>query len=176
MTEAMTDWFDAVSLAKPVLIGHSLGGVNAMLLASQRQSILRELMLIDTVGIPLESRKPIDWQRAWVKKRAQSLSMYGLTVPFTIDRSFVKQALVRPKQLASLSKFATQVDCVKVAQSITLPTLIIWGGQDYFTPIVIGETLVSLLRNAKIITVAGNHDWPIFHPEPLLKILEEEGY
>jgi len=176
MTEAMTDWFDAVDLVRPVLIGHSLGGVNAMLLASERQSILRELILIDTVGIPLASRKSIDWQRAWVKKRAQSFSMYGLSVPFTIDRSFVKQVLVRPKQLTSLSTFATQVDCAKVAKTITVPTLIVWGAEDYFTPITIGETLVSILAKGKIKTVPGNHDWPIFNPDPLLEILEAEGY
>lgn len=169
--EAISEWFDHVHVHKPIVIGHSLGGVMAVLLTSKREQEIKKLILIDTVGVP-ENRHSKEWISAWLRKRVQTYKRYGIfDVARYIDQAFVKNVMLRTKDFWYLSKFARQVDIRNELRTFYLPVTILWGEDDIFTPVSIAHQIKKIVPSVAIHIVSGNHDWPVFEPQLLLKYL-----
>jgi|GEM_PF-6495116 len=169
--KVLSEWYDAVHITKPVIVGHSLGGVMAVLLTSVREEKLRKLILIDTVGAPAP-RHSKDWVSAWLKKRVNTYRRYGVyDVVRYVDQAFIKNAIFRTKDFLYLSKFARQVDVREHIKKFTLPLTILWGEEDVFTPVAIAHSIQKVYPKARLHMVPGNHDWPIFDPRELEKFL-----
>lgn len=169
---ALTDWFTQMRLQRPQVIGHSLGGVLAVLLASKFEKKIKSLILIDTVGVPVRHRTQKEWRKAWVKKRIRTYARYGIpSVSVYVDSAFFKNAIFRTKDLIHLSKLARLVDIREYVREMSLPVTVLWGDEDVFTPFETAEKIAEVLPHAKIKKVPGNHDWPVFEPERLIDFL-----
>lgn len=164
--KALSEWYDAIRVSKPVVIGHSLGGVLAMILAHNRQKAMSRLILIDTVGAST-GRTSKQWAKAWLNKRAYTYRKYKTQVPRLIDRGFIKNAVFRTRDLIQLSSFARKIDLTEYAAHIHLPVTILWGKDDTFTPPSIGRALQRQFSSCTFTEVPGNHDWPLFDPKYL---------
>ncbi|MFA5030055.1 MAG: alpha/beta hydrolase [Patescibacteria group bacterium] len=169
--EVLSEWMDKVNVKKPIVVGHSLGGVMAVLLTSAREKEVQKLILIDTVGVS-ENRHSKEWISAWLRKRVQTYKRYGVVnVARYIDQAFIKNVMFRTKDFWYLSKFARQVDVREKIKSFQIPVIIVWGEDDIFTPVSIAHGIKKVAPRVTIHTVPGNHDWPVFEPELLLKFL-----
>ena len=170
-SDALSQWFDAVHISNPIVIGHSLGGVIAIVLTQAREKSIKKLILIDTVGVPGE-RHSKDWITSWLNKRVNTYKRYGVfDVARYVDKSFLKNAAFRTKDFLYLSTFARHIDIRDYIKNFTLPIMILWGEEDIFTPVSIAYELQKVTPHAEIKTVPGNHDWPVFEPtflEPYL--------
>lgn len=167
---ALVEWYKALGVNNAIIIGHSLGGILAILLAHEIQQSLQRLVLIDTVGAST-GRSSKEWATAWLKKRVYTYKKYKSDVTKLVDRGFIKNAVLRTKDLIHLASFARSVDVQHLASEIMTPTLILWGEDDHFTPPEIGKKLQNKFPSSSFMIVPGNHDWPIFEPQFLLEKL-----
>ncbi len=137
----------AARIDKPTaLVAQSLGGIVAVLAASQRPELVTHLVLVATSGgVRTDDLDVIDWK-----------------TPFFEAYPHVPRWVGAPLDLAG-----------QVAQ-LTMPVLLLWGGADPISPLAIGERLLSLLPSARLeVMPAGEHDLAVRHADSVADMIAE---
>lgn len=151
-----------------ILAGHSLGGGIA-LYAATRISSVKELLLIDAVGLPIEHNRiklyylyiqqlllemaiPINWVKSLdlTINFLQSMLHAPYLIPFT-HKIFTRQA-------------ATGSDVFK---NVKTSVKILWGRNDTIFGKRVGEKLEKVLPGATLAYIEGSHNWIIFKPQEI---------
>lgn len=167
---SLGDWLDGTHLQSAALVGHSLGGVAAVHLWSQRPSIINRLVLVDAVGVPF-TRDHETWKRLWLQKRLRMYKAHGAPVVRYLDRALLKHALIRKKHLGRMSRYARTANILPLLERVTLPVEFLWGKADGYTPVHTAQTMAEHCTRSSITEVPGDHDWPLFTPHVLLDYL-----
>lgn len=163
---------DEIGISRVDIAGNSLGGHIAWYTALKNPSRVRKLVLIDAVGYPLEkSDRPIAFKLA-------TLPVLNKLLTFITPRSVVEQSVkdvyaddsrvtdelvqryfelsLRPgnRQAFIDRSRPFEVDSA-FAQipTITHPTLILWGAEDYFVPIAMARAFERDLPNDTLVIV-----------------------
>ncbi len=148
-----------------ILIGHSNGGRISLNFASRYPDRIKQLILIDSAGIPrteLKSRvkRAIFWVLAKIGK---PLARFGL-----LRRLLYKLARANDYLEADPSARTTMTAMIKSdyaldLAAVTVPTTIIWGADDSMTPLKDAYTLSKRLKNAaQPIVISGGRHSPQF--------------
>ena len=159
-------FIEELGLGPALVVGHSMGSVNAMRLAIDRPDLLRGLVvagafagfsgnaaLVDFHRTAIEPlRDPIDpdfaaeWQR----------STLAQPVPPAFFDMVVRECLQVPAAVwrnafAALfdDDFAAELD------RIAMPTLVVWGDRDAFCPSDDQERIVRAIRGSRLLTYEG---------------------
>ena len=134
---------------KIVLVGHSFGGRVAIVYAAKYSKCVEKIVLVDSAGIKpkfkINKAIKIIWFR-FCKKCAkiglyskEKLAMHGSNdwknLPENMKGTFIKVIN------QDLSGFAKQV---------FIPTLIVWGKNDYDTPLYMANKLHKLMTGSKL--------------------------
>ncbi len=164
------EWLDELNLHDVTVVGHSLGGVAAVHLATQRPAAITRLVLVDSVGVPIQ-RTDSEWHKLWLQKRLRMYRTYGVHVVTRLDRALLKHSLIRKHHLGRMSRYARTVNILSLLDEVKVPVEFLWGKQDAYTPIATARTMAEHCRASNITEVQGDHDWPIFTPEVLLDYL-----
>ncbi|BFM13381.1 alpha/beta hydrolase [Simiduia litorea] len=149
---------DSLGIERCVLAGNSLGGQVAWVTAVLYPSRVERLVLVDAAGYPFEAQSvPIGFkiarlpllsglmERVLPRSIIESSvkNVYGdpsLVTPALVDRYFeLTTRTGNRKALAERFRQAGPELPTERLSSLTLPTLIVWGGQDRLIPPALGD-------------------------------------
>lgn len=176
--DAVTHWLRAADLRQSVLIGHSLGGGVALLVALnllRRSEIDRVAALVSVAGPAYLQAMPAYISLARIPALGRTLlRLVGVErvvrhvlEHVVFDRSIVTGALIagyaeplcRPTGRRALIQTARQIvppgldELVTHFPSLDLPVLLLWGRHDPVIPLWVGERLERELPRARLVVL-----------------------
>jgi 2-hydroxy-6-oxonona-2,4-dienedioate hydrolase len=192
LADFLTDFLDAMGIARATLIGTSLGGHIAAAVACRDPDRVRALVLVGTLGlVPIgaEAGRAIresvrnTTREAISGKLAFVLADSALATPELIEEEYrINNSPGAAESFARLGDYiANGVDDDIVADALrglvgVLPIMLVWGGADKAVPLVVGEKSRSLLGDVPMLTIEGAGHAPYFEKAdafngPVLKFL-----
>ena len=141
-------------------MGHSLGGSLALKFAYHYPDKVEHLYLVDSEGIYGHETLP-QLIRNFIRS---NLNRQGSRDMKNI--SDLLKVFKKPILHFKLAHFAHYVDLQKEANSLKVPTTILWGEKDHLTPLWQGQRLHELIKGSKLIVLKDmDHDWILHSPE-----------
>jgi pimeloyl-ACP methyl ester carboxylesterase len=163
---AVIEALDALGIEEFDLVGHSMGGGIATLVAAHLPARVRKLVLVDAVafpfGVPLKGRLPL------VPLLGEALfKLYGerMFVGYFEGDVFYDGARMdrekvlawyrifsanRANALAALRATADPEPVARVTGEVRAPTLVVWGERDAILPISLGRRLEATIPGARL--------------------------
>jgi N-formylmaleamate deformylase len=167
---------DALNLVTPVLIGHSMGGMTAAVVAARLGPVLKSVVLIDPTFISLE------WQREVYESglEAQHREFLGSSKIDLLEQASLRSPLRSPELIAFLVNARLQTcisafeiltppnpDCRDLISAINVPTLLLVGEKGVVSGEIAGELLdLQPSLTYEVIPDAG-HGLPYDQPQQL---------
>lgn len=172
---------DELGLESVDVIGNSVGGIVAQILASERPALVRRLVLIGT-GASLGGRPTAfgSLVRRWVDQPEERTSLAGSLVDAlvarplpAIDRDRYVDAVLRanPEFVATVLSSARGTDLRCMLPTIEAPTLVIRGERDTARTRDHVTELVAGLRDARAVELAGLGHSPMIEDPDLVASL-----
>jgi len=159
------DVLEKLKLKKPIVVGHSMGGMIAAEMAAIAHTEIRKLCLLAPAGLWLDqhpvadifSKLPYELPGLLFHDAdaGQKLLASGGNME---DPEFLKQFLVmRARQLGMAGKILFPIPDRGLAQRlyrITARTLIVWGREDVLVPPVYGDAFKKAISKSKLLRIA----------------------
>jgi pimeloyl-ACP methyl ester carboxylesterase len=168
-------FIEALGLNNPVLLGHSMGGMTAILAAIQSQKPLRGLILADpTFLTPLRQQEVFESDVAAQHRRI----LHGSKEDFLAELR--SRHSHRPSELIELfvqARFQTSIhafdilippnpDFRQLTSTLTIPTLLIIGGVNGVVSTKVAAELARFNRQLEIVQIEeSGHGIPFDQPE-----------
>ncbi len=165
----LVDFLDARGIERAVLVGNSLGGAAAMLVAAQHPGRVSALVLVD----PATSAAPIAWPIRLLRApfcgelalalATRPLVAYGLRHWLFADASRVTDLAIAdawfPLTIPGTRRAA--LDAIRsnprrylgLEDQIRVPTLIVWGRKDRLIPVAQGERLATRIVGSRLVVL-----------------------
>lgn len=163
--KAILEYLDSNNLKQVVLVGHSFGGKVSLYLASEVPERVKQLVLINSSGIP---RKHGFYKRL----KIYSVKTLRTVLKFLKNRFGVKlydswfiPRFASPDYknagplLATFVKIVNE-DLTERVKKIGAPALLIWGDKDTETPLEVGRRMQQLIAGSKLIELVGEDHVP----------------
>ena len=160
------DVLAALKLKKPVVVGHSMGGMIAAEMAAVARTEIDRLCLLAPAGLWLDAH-PIADIFSKLPYELPGLLFHDVEAGRTLmtagggnmeDPEFLKQFLVmNARRLGMAGKMLFPIPDRGLAQRlyrITARTLIIWGREDVLIPPIYGEAFRKAIPKAKLVRIA----------------------
>ena len=167
---------------KPILIGHSFGGMIAIKYAVKYPEKIDKLILTGAAGIKhkLTVKQKILFVLVKAGKTLFSLPVIN-NFKKPVFKLFSKIARSRKKDYYSASPRMKEImknilaeDLTSCLDKIKSPTLLVWGREDKTTPLADGEIMKEKIKDSKLIIIDNaNHSLPYQKAEEFAKIVEE---
>lgn len=164
---------DCLSLTASTVVGHSMGGLVALKIASEHPGRVSDLVLVDAGGANLERKR---LRFLLVAFRAFNAVFSAPWVPLTFARrSWLRRILFAPavRDHRSLSRslalevvprmappgFVRSMESAAVAvgeatpENVVCPCLVVWGGRDRILPVSTGHLLASKISDSRLAVV-----------------------
>jgi pimeloyl-ACP methyl ester carboxylesterase len=143
-------WMDLHDLVPADIVGHSMGGQLAVLLAARHPERVRRLVLLAPAGLPFETGL------LGIAVRAMR-SRLGADVRFT---PIVLRGVLRtgPRVLWQALAQIRETDIRPALASVRVPTLIVWGTRDRLLLSEGAATIAAAIAGAEVRTIPGGHN------------------
>lgn len=162
---------DHVGLAKAIIVGHSMGGLVSLQLASEHPGRVTGLLLADAGGANVSPVRlqyilavlrlfnaifSIPWiprvvaRTRWLRAVIFSAGVHNWRA---FSRPLATEILPRmaaPGFMQSLEAAAIAVNQVR-PQDVTCPSLVVWGIRDRILPVSTAESLVAQIPDARLV-------------------------
>lgn len=181
MAKLVRDFADKLGLKRFAIIGHSMGGGVAARFTEMYPDRVTRLVVVDghTAGMMANGRLPFVWRLArtpvvnkvLLKLTPRAAVEEGLNKAVVrkamltndvIDRfwDFLRMEGTRP---ATLIRFNVKSDTYvrDHAHTITIPTLILWGGEDHFIPVAAARVWAKAIPNSRLIIYPATGHIPV---------------
>jgi pimeloyl-ACP methyl ester carboxylesterase len=159
------DVLEACKLAKPIVVGHSMGGMIAAEMAAIAHTEITKLCLLAPAGLWLDdhpvadifSKLPYELPGLLFHdaEAGQKLLATGGNME---DPEFLKQFLViRARRLGMAGKILFPIPdrgLVQRLHRISAKTLIVWGREDMLIPLVYGDAFKKAVSKSKLVRIA----------------------
>ncbi len=182
-------FLEALDVRDAVLVGHSMGGPIAGLLAAEHPQRLRALVLMDSAGVEFEENE-------FARRLAAGDNPFDIATPEAFDHWLDELFVVRPwaprrvilalgaRQVAQrgflnalMDDLARGPDAYLLQArlpSIRLPTLVFWCKGDRLLDVSAVEVLIAGLRDARSLVLEGCGHMPMMElPEQTAAALDE---
>ena len=179
------DVLEACKLNKPIVVGHSMGGMIAAEMAAIAHSEITRLCLLAPAGLWLDdhpvadifSKLPYELPGLLFHdaEAGQKLLATGGNME---DPEFLKQFLVtNARRMGMAGKILFPIPDRGLAQRlyrITAKTLIVWGREDVLIPPVYGDAFKKAISKSKLLRVAkAGHAVGQEKPQAVLKAIRD---
>jgi pimeloyl-ACP methyl ester carboxylesterase len=157
------DLIDALKIARPLLVGHSFGGMLAAEMAATEPSRVKKLVLVAPAGLYLEAHPMLDVFACAPDKLAraafhdtESAAAKAFMTPPTDPAAMTEAVVARAKALAMAGRFLWPNGDRGLNERlyrITAPTLLLWGESDGIIPPAHAEAFRQGLTGAASVKV-----------------------
>jgi pimeloyl-ACP methyl ester carboxylesterase len=167
-----------IKAEKVILFGHSFGGRIAIRFTAQHSSMVAHLILCDASGIPqrLSLKKYVAKVGATTLKPLFTIPPFSFFYPLSrkiLYRGIGEMDYYKAGNLSETFKNVYNISVVDDLPHIAVPTLIVWGKNDTFTPLSDGEYMHTHIPDARMAVVAdATHKLPYEHPEDTAREIE----
>lgn len=162
-----------LGLQSVVVVGHSIGGLIALLLAAKLPQVVNALVLLGPVRPPPESGQTA------LAARAQTVRQGGMAAvaDIVISNAFASESLKRKNAEVALARemltrqdpmgYAMAVESLKNSyvpdwKHIKAPTAVVSGDEDKVSTVAVGKAIVSDLGSvAEQFTLSGVGHWHV---------------
>lgn len=165
-SDFLEKFFTALKIVRPNLIGSSLGGQISAEYAASHSDNIEKLILVSPAGMMKKSTPALD---AYImaalypnvisaKNAFEMMEGSGKNVEENIVSGFVERMQLPNAKLAFMSTVLGLKNSESITsklQSITIPTLIIWGGDDPVIPINYADDFVSAIQDCRFFRMDG---------------------
>lgn len=185
---------DRLGISRATLVGNSLGGAVAVVLAARHPERVRRLVLVDSAGYNLEpSKRPLILRlagsaaagaaldalpaRRWVVARALRQVFYdsARVTPEKLEEYLAP--LARPgatEAVRSLLNDRSGFGLPALASEVRVPTLIVWGRNDRWVPVADADRFAAAIPGSrKVVLEECGHLPQEERPAEIVHLLEE---
>ncbi len=163
----LVKWLQQKKLSPLILVGHSMGGAIAIYLTSQMPHIVEKLILVDSIGLPLQTNA----YTLMIRALLTSIYYPSGIPPWKLVSNLLRTS---PGLLHQIVQDVVKSDLRTEITSITVPTLIIWGEHDKLLPLSIGRELNAAIRGSTFVVLPRSGHCPhLQEPERFNKIVAE---
>ncbi len=143
VAEIVAAWLRLLEIERATLIGHSMGGALAMLLAAARPDLVKRLVLVNPAGLPIQ--RPV--------LRAFTRAGLGFSLR---QHARVANDAVSPRSQQALALWQAAEDVLACdlrpeLGAIGCPTTLIWGTGDLLLPLQSAVILQRLISGSELI-------------------------
>ena len=192
---AVVGLMDALGIARATLVGNSMGGATAAVVAARHPDRVTALVLIDAAGFNLAPSEHPGMVRLTESSLAPVLSLSPgkrLMVESSLRQVFHDPAKVTPERLSEYLHAALRPGTLPAIRSlgaslrersdvvqaalprIQAPTLVLWGDDDRWIPIAHADRFVAAIPGArKVVIRACGHVPQEEKPEEVARLLLE---
>jgi 2-hydroxy-6-oxonona-2,4-dienedioate hydrolase len=179
LVDFVREFQDALGLASSDIVGHSMGGWIASLLAYESPERVRRLVLISSGGL---LTRPLPAMAAWQPPDRQAiaasfapLAALGEEVDAHVER-FSALAAERDRTarfariMAHMSEGETRAryNTTRRLAKVSAPTLVVWGTEDEVNPVEMAQRTCSLVPGSSLVLLDGaHHNVPLERPGEL---------
>ena len=162
-TAAFADWLfqKTKTLAPFFLAGHSFGGQVAINFSARYPERVKKLILLSSAGV-----RRLNWKRFVFTPLAklgrglvsQRIKHFGYRLIRETD--YMKASPIMKQTMKLILKEDQQENLKK----IIVPTLLIWGRRDRYTPLSHGRLMRRLIKDSELVVIPGaKHGLPFTH-------------
>ena len=177
--ERASNWMEAVSLERAVLVGHSMGGAIALKMALDRPTRVEGLVLVGTGGRLRVNRKIIEltskhetFSRAVDQIIAWAFSPSAS--PRLVELACTRMVETRPEVLHGDLLACNRFDVLDRLGEIKVPTQVICGADDMLTPLKYSRFLVEAIPEASLVAIDGaGHMVMLERPGDVARVVKE---
>lgn len=164
------DYADAIAAylkeckAEPIIwVGHSFGGRVGVQLASRHPDLIKGLILI--AGAGLQRKRPL-FKKLYFKARVTLYKTLKKLIPLGLSQSWLQSKFgsrdyQSAGEMRDIFLNVIREDLTSQAQSISCPTLLIYGAQDTETPPEFGQRYNALIKNSTLHILEGNDHYTV---------------
>lgn len=161
----MRDLIEEVGWSDCVAVGCSMGGCVVQALAITHPGVVSHAVLIDTTA-HYGDHTLSKWEERSATAREKGMSAL---LPFQLDRWFTAEFLAErpdvvkrceeiflrtdPISYGHVCKMLAAVDLRCALNTVSCPTLIVVGGQDYATPLAMAKTMLQEIPNSELLVL-----------------------
>jgi len=185
---------DRLAISRATLVGNSLGGSVAVVLAARHPERVRRIVLIDAAGFNLDpSRRPLILRLigfAPVPAALDALPIRRRVVTAALRQVFHERSRVTPEKveeylaplarpgateaIRSLLNQPASFGLPALVREVRVPTLIIWGRNDRWVPVADADRFASAIPAArKVVLEECGHLPQEERPAEVARLLEE---
>jgi pimeloyl-ACP methyl ester carboxylesterase len=185
---------DRLGISRATLVGNSLGGSVAVVLAARHPERVRRLVLIDAAGFNLDpSRRPLILRLigfAPVPAALDALPIRRRVVTAALRQVFHERSRVTPEKveeylaplarpgateaIRSLLNQPASFGLPALVREVRVPTLIIWGRNDRWVPVADADRFASAIpAGRKVVLEECGHLPQEERPAEVARLLEE---
>ena len=171
------DVITALGLAKPHIMGHSMGGMIAAEMACLAPNDLNKLILVSSAGLwinehpipDLFSFLPHEFAQYLFHDRAQGEAMLTGGLDLKNPEALKEFYIGNSKRLSMAGKILFPIPNRRLSKRLyrlTAPTLVVWGKSDTLIPPVYADRFKALIPQAEVVQIAeAGHMMPYEQPE-----------
>lgn len=174
--DAVHEALTTLGLDRCYLVGHSMGGAIAMLFALTYPELLEGLVLVAT-GAKLrvfpEILQGLLRDKEGTVRKIAELAFSRKTDASVIESGFNEMMKCRKEVIHRDFSSCEQFNVMDRARRITVPTLILCGGDDLLTPPIYSEFLNAEIPDSKLVRIPdAGHLLMIEKPAPVNRAIE----
>ncbi len=184
-SEFLEKFFIASDIKRPYLIGSSLGGQIVAEYAASHSEEIEKLILVSPSGTMKKSTPALDAyimaalypNEQSAKNAFELMECSGGNINEKVVNGFIERMRLPNAKLAFMSTLLGIKNSKLITsklQTISVPTLIIWGGNDPVIPIHYADSFVSTIQDCRFFRMDGCGHTPYVQEPHLLtsKVLE----
>jgi len=184
-SEFLGKFLKEINISKTHLIGSSLGGQVIAEFAAKADSIVDKLVLISPSGAMKHSTAALDAyvmaalypNEAGVKNAFEMMSGGSKKIDERIIDGFVQRMQLPNAKMAFMSTLLGLKNSEVITsrlQSISRPTLVIWGDLDPVIPVKYAESFVSGIKDCRFYRMDGSGHTPyVDNPQKFVEVILE---
>jgi len=152
------------------LAGHSFGGALASKIAVKHAQEVKKLFLVSAACVRKKTAK-----KNFLQKISKVIKLFYFLPYYSLFRKAVYKFIIRKSDYVYVEGIMKETYLNIIAEDLSfhlpfikVPTIIIWGDSDEFTPLEDAYFIAKQIKNSKLITVpGGGHDLNRKQPEAL---------
>jgi pimeloyl-ACP methyl ester carboxylesterase len=171
-TDIICKFIKTLNIKKPIIMGHSAGGLITIDIALNHKEIPKKIVFINAAGLKLKYNFRELYLDLILKAHLNQLWRYHLWREAGIIVSdFIRGALT--PAYWKILKHDSFVNYEGEFKKIKIPTLLLWGKKDHLFPVSYAKKFHKLIPKSRLIFLDGDHDWPVIHPKETYKIIDK---
>ncbi|KUH70847.1 hypothetical protein AU184_25930 [Mycolicibacterium novocastrense] len=172
---AVLDLLTGLDIKSAVVVGHSMGGLVAIAMATTAPHRVRSLVLVDAGGVPMSERRlaatlvvlricaavmrrgfvrRLLAEKAWVRRYALRGAFRDPDVLYQELAERIMPAFAGPGFVGSVPAAGRAVRATQ-PESIGCPVLLVWGEHDGVAPLYCAQDMHARLPNSELVVIAG---------------------